>query len=128
MKNMKMKLALGGVAVGVLALAGCASQNVGNIENGYMTNVTGKTYPATQAQNIKVIYKNQPNQDLPCKKYSTIGQITVDTYGPYVGITRGAGKVSELFRKAGSKLGADAIINITEADQTDVGYAIKCNK
>ena len=126
MKNTKNKIALVALTAGMAALGGCASQNMGNIKNGYMTNITTKSFPKTDPKNVLLIYKNQPDQTLPCAKYSTIGQVTVDTYDPFIGWDRSPETVTTNLKAGGASLGADAVININQVDEVDTGYAIKC--
>jgi len=121
-------LGLGAIAISAMALGGCASQNLGNVEHGYMTNVTGSTFEKTHPKDVKLVFKNQPNQKLPCAKYKTIGEVTVDTYEPYLGLDRSQASISEKLQAGGASMGADAVINIATADQKDIGYAIKCEK
>ena len=124
--KIKSKLSIGVLAVTALALGGCASHNIKNIKNGYMTSVSNKTFPKSEAKNIVLVYKNEPDQNLPCKKYMTIGQVKVDTYDPYIGWDRSPETISTNFKAGGASLGADAVINIAEVDEVETGYAIKC--
>ena len=126
MKNTRKTIALAALTIGITTLAGCASQNLGNIKNGYMTNITNKSFPKTDPKKVLLIYKDQPDQTLPCKHYATIGQVKVDTYDPYIGWDRSEKTVTNNLKSGGASLGADAIINISEVDEVQTGFAIKC--
>jgi len=114
------------LVIAAFALEGCASQNPDNIKNGFTTNVTGKSYPFTQPEHEIIIYKNLPNQGLPCKDYNTIGQVIVDTFEPYVGLGRSPDTLHDLLKNGGASVGADAVINVELVGQSLVGYDIKC--
>jgi hypothetical protein len=132
---MKLKKILIGtsIAMSVAVISGCATYNkaymnlIGASHEPYSVNVTGKSYTAVKPSEVKLVYKDQPNDKAPCKSFETIGQVQVQSVGDN-GIL-GASEIAKYFKDAGAHYGADAVINI----KTDggygapqIGYAIKC--
>lgn len=124
---LKTSLTLG-VLAGTVLLAGCAA-DFDNLKQGYSTNITGQAYPATQAQNVVLSYINEPNKPKICKDYTTIGQVSIQTYNA-IGFNYSAGQLSTKLKDGGASLGANAVINISGSNGfgngTMVGYAIHC--
>lgn len=125
-KTNTKKITLLAALAGVTLLSGCASTSLNEVEHGYTASVIGVKLQPTKADNVKLFYKDQPNQTLPCKKYDTIGSVTVNTYDSFLGFDRSKDSINSYLKEGGASLGANAVINISEADQKQTGYAIKC--
>ncbi|WP_440994547.1 hypothetical protein [Cysteiniphilum litorale] len=127
MKNTNTKkITLLTTLVASTMLSGCASTNFDEVERGYITSLMGAKLLPTKADKVKLFYKDQPNQTLPCKKYDTIGSVIVNTYDSFIGLDRSKDSIDNYLKEGGASLGADAVINISEVDQQQTGYAIKC--
>lgn len=91
-----------------LACAGCTAPTV---------MVTGKTYPATKPEDIKIYQADKPT--IP---YEEIGRVSVtkwnsSAYIPLVGMATGSRSgtdVSNLLKEKAAALGGDALIGISE--------------
>jgi hypothetical protein len=91
-----------------LASAGCTTPTV---------MVTGKTYPATKAEDVKIY-----QADKPTVPYEEIGRVSVtkwnsSAYVPFVGLATGnrsGTDVSNLLKEKAAALGGDAVIGISE--------------
>lgn len=128
MIKLNRNVVLLGASVATLLMTGCASTNFGEVQHGYTTSLMGAKLLPTKADNVKLFYKDQPNQTLPCKKYDTIGSVTVNMYDSFLGFDRSKDSINSYLKEGGASLGADAVINISEVDQKQTGYAIKCKK
>ena len=79
--------------------------------------VTGKTYPATKPEDVKIY-----QADKPTVPYEEIGRVSVtkwnsSAYIPIVGLATGdrsGTEVSNLLKQKAAELGGDAVIGISE--------------
>jgi hypothetical protein len=107
----------------VAFLAGCIQYPMGLVTilcmgcNAPTVMVTGRTYPATNPDDVK-IYQS----DKPTTQYEEIGRVSItkwnnSAYIPFVGLATGdrsGTEVSNLLKQKAAELGGDAVINISE--------------
>jgi hypothetical protein len=123
----KLTIITGLAATGItLLLTGCGTTGyMGSITNGYSVDVTGKAYPKIEPHKVTLEYKDEPNAKVPCGKYETIGQISVDNSNA-MGLPRSVTDINTYFKNGAASKGGDAVIYITQSEDSYNGYIIKC--
>lgn len=123
------KMALVGTVTAAIMLSGCAS-TFDSIKQGYSSDISTHQYPKTDPDKVVLVFKDQPDQKLPCKDYETLGQISVEPYN-VMGLPRSKVDIEKYLREGGAAYGANAVINIVNSSgmgQDVMGYAIRCHQ
>jgi uncharacterized lipoprotein YehR (DUF1307 family) len=125
MKNLKKLTALVISSALAVSLASCAG-DLENMKQGYSVDMNNSTkLAATNASDVKLVYKDDPSAKLPCDKYDQLGQINVQTSGA-VGFAKSLTDINQDLKNGAAAQGGDAVMNIDKSMFEYSGYIIKC--
>lgn len=124
MKHFK-KITVMAITTGItMSLASCA-KDIDYIKKGYSVQMESiEKLPATNPQDIKLVYKDDPTAKIPCDKYIKLGQIDVDATS--AGFQKSLAEINNVFRDGAATYGGDAVVNINKNMVEYSGYIIKC--